>query len=81
MKNKIKLKSRDGTESYLVKNSENTYLLKSESPYLRVSGDAGDYIFIDPCGGPLIMVGYTIEDKKVKKISFEEGKGYLVTFE
>lgn len=39
--------------------------------------------FIDPSGGPMIVVGYELEEAKavVKSIDFVEGYGYTITFE
>lgn len=39
--------------------------------------------FIDPSGGPMIVVGYELEEAKavVKSIDFVKGYGHTITFE
>ena len=89
MKDLIKLKSRGYEKNYLKKlkrpdNSEsNTYVLKTDIPTLRVGEVQGGNKFIDPSGGPMIVVGYELEEAKavVKSIDFIEGYGWTITFE
>lgn len=89
MEDLIKLKSRDGTENYLKKlikkdSSESlTYVLKTDVPYLRVGEVDNGRKFIDPSGGPMIIVGNYLEEAKavVKSIDFVEGYGWTITFE
>ena len=89
MKDLIKLKSRDGTENYLKRlikkdSSESlTYVLKTDVPYLRVGEVDNERKFIDPSGGPIIIVGDYLEEAKsvVKSIDFVEGYGWTITFE
>ena len=89
MEDLIKLKSRDGTENYLKKlikkdSSESlTYVLKTDVPYLRVGEVDNGRKFIDPSGGPIIIVGNYLEEAKVvaKSIDFVEGYGWTITFE
>lgn len=89
MKDLIKLKSRGGAENYLKKltkkgGSESfTYVLKTDIPYLRTGEVANGRKFIDPSGGPMIVVGDYLEEAKavVKSIDFVEGYGWTITFE
>lgn len=89
MKDLIKLKSRDCEENYLkrLKKSDdsesNTYVLKVSTPYLRCGEVEGGKKFIDPSGGPMIIVGYKLEeaDAVVKSIDFVNGYGWTITFE
>lgn len=89
MKDLIKLRSRGGAENYLEKlikkdGSESlTYVLKTDIPYLRVGEVSNGRKFIDPSGGPMIVVGYELEEAKavVKSIDFVEGYGWTITFE
>ena len=89
MEDLIKLKSRDGTENYLKKlikkdSSESlTYVLKTDVPYLRVGKVDNGRKFIDPSGGPMIIVSNYLEEAKavVKSIDFVEGYGWTITFE
>ena len=39
--------------------------------------------FIDPSGGPMIVVGHMLEEAEavVKSIDFVKGYGYTITFE
>lgn len=69
----------DGSES-------KTYVLKTDTPSLRVGEVGGTcYIhkFIDPSGGPMIMVGHELKEAKavVKSIDFVEDYGWTITFE
>lgn len=89
MKDLIKLKSRDCEENYLKRlkrpdNSESkTYVLKVSTPYLRGGEVEGGRKFIDPSGGPMIVVGDYFEEAEavVKSIDFTVGYGYTITFE
>ena len=89
MKDLIKLRSRDGAKNYLKKlikkdgSKSLTYILKTDTPYLRVGEVSNGRKFIDPSGGPMIVVGYKLEEAKavVKSIDFVEGYGWTITFE
>ena len=89
MKDLIKLKSRGYEKNYLKKlkrpddSESNTYVLKTDIPTLRVGEVQGGNKFIDPSGGPMIVVGYKLEeaDAVVKSIDFVEGYGWTITFE
>ena len=89
MKDLIKLKSRGYEKNYLKKlkrpddSESNTYILKTDIPTLRVGEVQGGNKFIDPSGGPMIVVGHELEEAKavVKSIDFIEGYGYTITFE
>ena len=89
MKDLIKLKARGYEKNYLKKlkrpddSESNTYVLKTDIPTLRVGEVQGGNKFIDPSGGPMIVVGYELEEAKavVKSIDFIEGYGWTITFE
>ena len=89
MKYLIKLKSRGGAENYLKKlikkgDSESlTYVLETDSPYLRTGEVSNGRKFIDPSGGPMIVVGDYLEEANavVESIHFAEGYGWTITFE
>ena len=89
MKDLIKLKSRGYEKNYLKKlkrpddSESNTYVLKTDIPTLRVGEVQGGNKFIDPSGGPMIVVGYELEEAKavVKSIDFVNGYGWTITFE
>ena len=88
MKNIIELKSRGCERNYLKRlnkpdNSESkTYLLKVDNPYFR-TGEVNGKKFIDPSGGPMIVVGSILKEAEavVKSIDFITGYGYTITFE
>lgn len=88
MKDLIKLNSRDKSENYLKKlikngNSESlTYVLKTDSPYIRTGKLNNGNEFIDPPGGPMIVVGDYLEEANavVESIDFAEGFGCTITF-
>lgn len=85
----IKLKSRDREENYLKRLPKSdgleskTYVLKVSTPTLRVGSVEGGNKFIDPVGGPMIIVGSKLEEANavVKSIDFVEGYGWTVTFQ
>lgn len=89
MKDLIKLKSRGYEENYLKKlkkpdgSESKTYVLKVSTPYLRGGEVEGGRKFIDPSGGPMIVVGDYLEEAEavVKSIDFTVGYGYTITFE
>ena len=89
MKDLIKLKSRGYEKNYLKKlkrpddSESNTYVLKTDIPTLRVGEVQGGNKFIDPSGGPMIVVGCELEEAKavVQSIDFVEGYGWTITFE
>lgn len=83
----IKLNSRGDSNNYLkmlVKpdgTESKTYVLKTESPILRM-GYIENNKFIDPSGGPMIVVGSLLEEANaiVKSIDYIAGFGYTITF-
>lgn len=84
----IKLRSRGGTKNYLKKmkkadgNESKTYVLKSESLYLRAGWVDEKHKFIDPSGGPMIVEGSVLPEAnaEVEAIIFVQGYGHTVTF-
>lgn len=89
MEDIIKLKSRYKEENYLKKltksdgSESKTYVLKTDIPTVRIGELNNGSKFIDPSGGPMIVVGYGLEEAKavVKSIDFVKGYGYTITFE
>lgn len=89
MENIIKLRSRYRAINYLKKmpkldgTDSKTYVLKTDSPSLRVGNVSDGNKFIDPSGGPMIVVGCELEEAKavVKSIDFVESHGWTITFE
>lgn len=89
MEDIIKLKSRYEAVNYLKKmpkpdgTDSKTYVLKTDVPTLRVGEVQGGNKFIGPSGGPMIVVGYKLEEAKavVKSIDFVKGYGWTITFE
>ena len=71
-----RLKKLDGSES-------KTYVLKVSTSYLIGGEVEGGKKFIDPSGGPMIVVGDYLEEAEavVKSIDFIAGYGYAITFE
>lgn len=89
MEDIIKLKSRYKEENYLKKlpksdgSESKTYVLKTDVPTVRIGELNDGSKFIDPSGGPMIIVGSELEEAKavVKSIDFVEGYGWTITFE
>lgn len=73
------MKNRYGDEYHFEKLSENTYTIVGELNHWRFGGREGqqkmddtDLGFVDPSGGPFISIGYPIEGRLVKRISFTD---------
>ena len=75
----IKLESRyKDVDSKLIQVEDNTYLLETNSEYIRLSRVENGTIYnIDLEGGPIISIGDTIQGKKVKSIK----RQYVIEFE
>ena len=89
MGKKIKLQTHDGSNNYLeeLEGRPNQYKLVTPFPTLRggyLPSDNGDVEFVDPSGGPMIVVGHQLEcyGKEtfiVEGISSEKGVGCIIT--
>lgn len=73
------MKNRYGDEYHFEKLTENTYTIVGELKHWRYGGREGqeqmdmtDMGFVDPSGGPFISIGYPIEGRMVKRISFTD---------
>lgn len=82
----IKLRSRYGVKNILtpIPDREKAYLFTTDMPSLRVcESEQGKIEWIDPAGGPMIYVGEILDEvgSKVSSIKFEEGQGWIITFE
>ena len=81
----IKLPNRYGDNVELHELEDNIYQLKTEFSY-RVGFNTdedfknGNYIFVDPSGGPFISIGYKIGDKRVSSI-YKEGNSVRIKVE
>ena len=75
----IKLESRyKDINSELIQIKDNKYLLETNSEYVRLSRAENRTIYsIDLEGGPMISIGDTIQDKKIKSIKSQ----YVIEFE
>lgn len=86
MKDIIKLDSRYGN-NYLKRLSDNpeskTYVLKTDYDVVRTGSTQEGKLFIDPSGGPMIVVGCILEEAgaTVKSINFVKEVGYTITFD
>ena len=88
MEDIIKLYSRNETKSNLKKlekvdgSESKTYILKTDSAYIRVGYLNNNHQFIDLDGGPMIIEGEVLKEAnaKVSSINFAEGFGYTITF-
>lgn len=77
----IKLISRyKDVDSKLVKIEDKEYLLRTNGEFIRAIGENPMMLTsIDLEGGPIISVGDTIQNKKVKSI--KQIKGFIIEFE
>lgn len=88
MEKQYKLKSRGGENNYLKLmakpdgSESKTYLLKTETPYIGTGYLNDNRFYVDPSGGPMIVVGEELPDIGiVKSIDLVYGYGYFITFE
>ena len=88
MVKKIRLQTHDGSNNYLeeIEGRPNQYKLVCTVDFLRGGSLPDGKEFIDPSGGPMIVVGnplkcYEPVKPKVKSISHEKGIGYIITLE
>lgn len=89
MKEVIQLATHDGSKNFLRRlerkdgQESKTYILKTQGTSLRVGNLSNGNSFIDPSGGPMIVVGQPLAEANnavVKSIDFSEGFGYTITF-
>lgn len=78
----IILKNRYNEKYKLVYKQGNEYKFEGDTDYLRVGSREGDdsfksIHFIDPSGGPMLVVGGTIEGKRINSINSKEDGYYL----
>ena len=88
MVKKIRLQTHDGSKNYLeeIEGRPNQYKLVCAVDFLRGGSLPDGKEFIDPSGGPMIVVGNPLEcyepvKPKVKSILHEKGVGYIITLE
>lgn len=77
----IKLKTRYGVDNHLEQYQGNTYILKTESPYIRTGVSSTGKEFVDPSGGPILIVGEKIGKKIITSIGFLKDIGTTITLE
>lgn len=85
----IKLKSRYRAKNCLKRISmpdspqSKTYVLETDTSTVWVGKTQEGNDYIDPSGGPMIIVGQELEEAKmvVKSIGFVKDCGYIITFE
>ena len=74
-----------GPEHKLIKYNENEYVFSPAESWMPIyiTGAHDNIKAIDSDGGPMIYVGdeTIINGKKVKRIYYEEGIGYVVEFD
>lgn len=88
MVKKIRLQTHDGSKNYLeeIEGRPNQYKLVCAVDSLRGGSLPDGKEFIDPSGGPMIIVGNLLEDYDsithiVKNISHEKGIGTVITLD
>lgn len=83
METKIRLITHDGSNNYLeqLKDRPNTYRLVTPINFIRGGQISDGREFIDPSGGPMLVVGEKIDgtDYVIESISFEKGVGHILT--
>lgn len=63
----INLKTRYHTKNYLEQYQGNTYILRTESPYIRAGSTNDGKEFVDPSGGPMIVQAMSL--RKPRQLS------------
>ena len=88
MVKKIRLQTHDGSNNYLeeIEGRPNQYKLVYAGNFLGSGILSDGKEFIDPPGGPMIIVGNSLEDYDsithiVKSISHEKGIGTVITLD
>ena len=88
MVKKIKLQTHDGSKNYLeeIEGRPNQYKLVYDANFLESGILSDGREFVDPSGGPMIVVGNPLEDYDssthiVKSISQEKGIGTVITLD
>lgn len=88
MVKKIRLQTHDGSKKYLeeIEGRPNQYKLVCTVDFLRDGSLPDGKEFIDPSGGPMIIVGNPLEDYDsithiVKSISHEKSIGTVITLD
>ena len=74
----IKLKTRYGVDNHLEQYQGNTYILKTESPYIRTGVSSTGKEFVDPSGGPILIIGEKIGKKTITSIGFLKDIGTTI---
>lgn len=77
----IKLKARYGVDNHLEQYQGNTYILKTDSPYIRTGVSNTGKEFVDPSGGPILIVGEKIGEETIASIGFIKDVGTVLTLE
>lgn len=75
----INLKTRYHTKNHLEQYQGNAYILRTESPYIRAGSTNDGKEFVDPSGGPMLVVGNKINNKTIISIGFIKNVGTIVT--
>ena len=82
METKIRLRTHDGSNNYLqlLEDRPNTYKLVTQFDFIRGGKVLNGQDFIDPSGGPMLIVGDKIEgtDYVIESIGFEKGIGHII---
>lgn len=78
----LKLPTHDETNNYLEQLEGNKYVLKTPYDYMRQGFLDEDTYFIDPSGGPILIVGDKLpgSDKYfIKSIHHKKHVGFIIT--
>lgn len=78
---KIRLRTHDGSNNYLEHLDGNRYKLVTQIDFIRGGQVSNGKEFIDPSGGPMLVVGDPIEGTPyiIEDITFEKGIGHILT--
>ena len=82
MEKTLKLPTHDRTDNYLEQLEGHKYVLKTPYDYMRQGFLDEDTYFIDPSGGPMLIVGEPLpghEEYLIKSIHFKKHVGFIVT--
>lgn len=80
----IKLNTHDGSKNYLKQiEDSNKYILKTQFDFMRGGHLDNGHMFIDPSGGPMLVIGDTIAGTDLQIVGMEhiKGTGWILTLE
>lgn len=70
-KNRMELRNRYGASIWLEPAGQGSYKLCGELDGMRILGDPGDIVAIDPVGGPMLGIGDLLNGRRITAIIYD----------